>query len=96
MRSEYLQRYHACQLPEEEMSAVLRVLHLAHGARRHPDVPRLPPEEAQRPVMDHAQVDRFVALGVITIEQASEIKATKRGDTVRQPSDNAQGTLFAF
>lgn len=27
MRSEYLQRYHACQLPEEEMLAVLRVLH---------------------------------------------------------------------
>jgi hypothetical protein len=46
--------------------------------------------------MDPRAVDRFVALGVITIEQANEIKATKRGDTVRQPYGPAQGSLFQF
>ena len=96
MRSEYMQRYHARQLPEDETLAVLRVLHLAHGARRHPDVPPLPPDEAIQPVMDPRDVDRFLALGVITIEQANQIKATKRGDTVRQPYGPAQGSLFQF
>jgi len=86
MHSEYMQRFHRCELPFDEQMAVMRVRQLAQGDRRHPDVPPLPPEEACQPLMDPAEIDRFVSLGVITEAQGAALKTAKRGDTNRQPT----------